>query len=357
MNPGGRLIAAVSTLVVLVSRGSAQWAPQASGTTVELRGLSIVDQRTAWVSGMHGVFGRTIDGGTTWQLDSITGAGSLDLRAIQASTASTAWAVSAGEAAKGQARIYGTSDGGRHWSLRFATEQRGVFLDAIRFWDSRHGMALSDPVEGKFFVLVTSDGGATWNRIPPRALPPALRGEGAFAASGSCLTLYGNRHAWFGTGGAATARVFRSSDRGRHWRVAEAPIVAATASAGIFSLAFRDARHGVAVGGDYRRPKEATANVAMTTDGGRTWRPAGGRLPTGYLSAVAFIPGSLEPVLVAVGLAGTAVSDDGGRWSMIDTLAYNSVQFVPGGFGLAIGPAGRIARWVGGAPEAGGKRR
>lgn len=326
----------------------AQWTSQTSGTTAELRGLSVVDRRVAWVSGTQGRFARTTDGGATWRVDSIAGASSLDLRAIHALDARVAWAMSAGEAEKGQARIYKTSDGGATWALQWSTERRGVFLDAIAFWDARHGIAMSDPVDGRFFLLTTSDGGATWTQVPPERLPPALPGEAAFAASGSCLTVQGGRNVWIGTGGGATARVFRSVDRGEHWTVAATPVQAGSASSGIFSVAFRDAKHGVAVGGDYQKPRERTSNVALTRDGGRTWTLARGPLPTGYMSAVSWVPGAPTPTLVAVGLAGTALSEDGGQsWRMVDSTAYNSVRFVGRRDGAAAGPGGRVARWSG----------
>jgi hypothetical protein len=86
-------------------------------------------------------------------------------------------------------------------------------------------------------------------------------------------------------------------------------------------------------------------NVAITEDGGRTWRVAKGPLPVGYLSAVSVVPGSSN--VVAVGLAGTAFSGDGGEsWLMVDSVAYNSVRF-DGTAGWAAGPKGRVAKWSG----------
>lgn len=344
------LAASLLTLPLSLPRPlGAQWAPQSSGTDAEFRGLSVVSPRVAWASGTRGRVARTTDGGATWRTDSVPGASALDLRAIHALDADVAWVMSAGPAEEGQARIFKTTDGGAHWTLQYSTAQRGVFLDAIAFWDSRHGIAMSDPVDGRLFLLTTGDGGATWTRVPPERLPPVLPGEAAFAASGSCLAVQGSGNVWIGTGGADRARVFRSTDRGRTWTVADTPVHAGAPSAGIFSVAFRDARHGVAAGGDYRTPRERTDNVAITADGGRTWTLAPGPLPAGYMSAVSYVPGAARPTLVAVGLAGTALSTDDGRsWRMVDTAAYNSVRFVgPRGAGVAAGPGGRVARWRG----------
>jgi len=336
---GGSLLAAVPRTIAL-----AQWQPVVTGTDAELRGLSVVSASVVWASGTRGRVARTTDGGRTWRVDTVAGATSLDLRAVHAMDARTAITASAGEAERGQARVFRTSNGGASWSQVFSTEQKGVFLDAIAFWDARNGIALSDPVDGRLFLLLTRDGGRSWQRVPPDRLPPTLEGEAAFAASGSCLTVFGGSSVWIGTGGGAKARVFRSTDRGRTWSVAETPVHAGTASSGIFSVAFRDARHGVAVGGDYQQPKGAVPNVALSDDGGRSWRLAKGSLPGGYMSGVSFAGRSRA---VAVGLAGTAVSNDGGdSWTMVDTVAYNSVRFASPTVGFAAGPRGRIARWL-----------
>jgi photosystem II stability/assembly factor-like uncharacterized protein len=328
----------------------AQWSAQQSGTNAEFRGLSVVSPAVVWASGTRGRVARTTDGGATWAIDTVSGADTLDLRAIHARSATRAWASSAGPAEQHQAKIFATSNG-KAWHLQFATTDSGVFLDAMAFWDARHGIAMSDPVGGRLFLLRTTDGGATWTRIPTENAPPVLAGEAAFAASGTCIAVQGASNVWIGTGGGARARVFRSSDRGRTWRVADTPLHAGGASSGIFSVAFTDAVHGIVVGGDYRQPKTPLDNVAVTSDGGKTWTLAKGPLPSGYMSAVAYIPGTKGRSLVAVGLAGTAHSTDGGQsWAMVDTVPYNSVAFGSRDAGWAVGPRGRIARWNPTAP-------
>jgi photosystem II stability/assembly factor-like uncharacterized protein len=336
----------LAVLVVFATRVGAQWTPQQSGTTAEFRGLVALSPTVAWASGTRGRVARTTDGGKTWRVDSVPGADSLDFRDIHALSATRAWAMSAGPAERGQAKIFRTQDGSS-WTKQYDTNQSGVFLDAISFWDDRHGIAMSDPVGGRLFVLGTDDGGATWSRLPTETAPPVLAGEAAFAASGTCLAVQGSSNVWIATGGGARARVFRSTDRGRTWSVADTPVHAGGSAAGIFSIAFGDAQHGVVVGGEYTKPKEPLVNVALTDDGGRTWRQAKGPLPAGYMSGVAIVPETNGRSLVAVGLAGTAQSTDGGEsWRMVDTVAYNSVAFASRNDGWAAGPRGRIAKWA-----------
>lgn len=343
----GRVTLSMLLLPLTARILGAQWIPQASGTDAEFRGLSVVSATAAWASGTHGRVAHTTDGGATWVVDTVPGAEQLDLRDIEVK-GDRIWTVSSGPAEQGQARIFASQDGGATWAVRFATSERGVFLDALAFWDADHGIAMSDPVGGKLFLFVTDDGGITWERVPPDSLPEMLPNEAAFAASGTCMTVEGTSNVWIATGGAARARVFRSNDRGRSWKVADTPIHAGNSSSGIFSIAFADRWHGIAVGGDYQKPDDATNNVAITFNGGRNWQLASGPLPPGYMSSAAYLPGTRGGSLIAVGLAGTARSIDGGMsWTMIDTTAYNTVAFFGVDHGWAVGPRGRISKWAG----------
>lgn len=336
-----RLGALVLAAVALPGPCLAQWTYGSSGTTAELRGLSPVNRDVVWASGARGTVVRSLDGGRTWTADTVAGMTALDFRAIHAFDARAAVMASAGEAEKGLARIVATRDAGRSWASVFDTDRRGVFLDAVAFWDARHGVALSDPVDSAFFLLLTSDAGRSWTRVPPAGLPRVLPGEAAFAASGSSIAVHGS-HVWIGTGGGGRARVMHSPDRGRTWAVTDVPVHATGPAAGIFSLAFFDARHGVAAGGDYTQPRLSATSVAITSDGGRTWRAAP-TSPSAYLSGIAYA-GSRRR-LVAVGLAGTYVSNDGATtWTHLDTVPLNAVRF-RGKAGFAVGPRGRVARW------------
>jgi photosystem II stability/assembly factor-like uncharacterized protein len=326
---------------------SAQWQAQPSETTASLRGLSVVSDRVAWASGTRGTVVRTTDAGVTWRAVNVPGADSLDFRDIEAFDERRAYVLSIGN---GRAsRIYKTEDGGATWALQFANADTAAFYDCVGFWNAERGLAMSDPVDGRFRVIGTSDGGATWAELPPQRMPSALAGEAAFAASGTCLVVASPDRAWIASGGGSEARVYRSGTGGINWQVASTPVRTGARSRGIFSLAFADARRGVAVGGDYEAPTDTTANVALTDDGGATWRLARGR-PGGYRSGVAYVPESGGRALVAVGPSGSDYSTDGGEtWTPVDTVSYNTVAFARSAAlaGWAVGPAGRIARWVG----------
>ncbi|HYM79196.1 MAG TPA: hypothetical protein VE377_24690 [Candidatus Dormibacteraeota bacterium] len=307
---------------------------QLSHTTEALRGVSAVSRDVAWASGTHGTYLRTTDARRTWTPAQVPDATTLDFRAVVAFSADEAFLMSAGPG--DLSRIYHTTDAGQHWQLQFANTNPKGFFDSMAFWDPKHGIVLGDPVPDesgklKFEVLLTDDG-QTWHAIPPAQLPNALEGEGAFAASNSCIAILSgtaveerrgrvsgaveqrsadaagtavearrfsaasaaqNERAsapdpniWFATGGK-TARVFHSPDRGQTWQVFDTPILHGPESAGIFSIAFRDPQHGVIAGGDYKHPNDDGPNLAFTNDGGKTWTLSDIK-PQAYFSAIAY---------------------------------------------------------------------
>ena len=311
-------------LIALLAVLAPRWTSQTSGVTARLRGVSAVNERVAWASGASSTVLRTTDGGATWQKLNVTSE-TLDFRDVDAINAQTAYALSIGNGPA--SRIYKTTDAGRTWTMQFKSDDQKEFLDAMSFWDANHGIVFGDSVDGQLYILLTENGGRTWTRVPPASLPPALEGEGAFAASGTNIAVFGKTHAWIGTGAGARARVLRTSDRGRTWQVADTPLAAAQ-SAGIFSIAFRDEKHGIVVGGDYRKEQEAVDNLAITSDGGVTWKLVKGL--SGFRSVVAYVPGTNKPVLVALGPSGGDYSlDDGQTWSRIEGPGFDTFSFVP----------------------------
>ena len=299
---GMRILAALIAVVLTVPA----WTNQSSGVTARLRGVSAVTERVAWASGSGGTVLRTSDGGATWQRLTVPGAEKLDFRDIDAVSEDVAFVLSIGSGES--SRIYKTIDAGRTWTLQFTNTDPKAFFDAMAFWDPNRGIAFSDSVDGQLVILQTRDGGKTWTRVPAAGLPPALDNEGAFAASGTNVAVMGRDRVWIGT---SASRVLRSSDGGLTWAAASTPL-ATGSSAGIFSIAFRDAEHGIVVGGDYRKESEAIDNAAITSDGGRTWTALKGL--TGFRSVVTYLPSSSS--VIALGPQGADLSlDDGKTWT------------------------------------------
>jgi len=316
------------------------WTNQTSGVSARLRGVSAVNERVAWASGSNSTVLRTTDGGATWHKLTVT-PDTVDFRDIDAIDEQTAYVLSIGNGET--SRIYKTSDGGVTWKLQFKNENPKAFLDTMSFWDAEHGIVFGDSIDGRLDVLITENGGQTWSRLPNVTLPAALPNEGAFAASGTDIAVVGKSHAWIGTGASSRARVLRTSDQGRTWQVADTPI-ASGQSSGIFSVAFRDTKHGVIVGGDYTKESEAVNNLAFTNDGGATWTLAQGL--RGFRSVVAYVAGT--KTLVAIGPSGGDISTDDGRtWKPIEGPGFDTFSFIPRkATGWGAGAKGSLAKLV-----------
>ena len=318
-----------------------QLTEQHSGVTVRLQAVSPVDASVVWASGVHGTWLRTTDGGNSWTHGVVSGADSLEFRDVHAVSADVAYLLAAGPGAA--SRIYKTENRGDSWTLQFQNEEPAAFFDCFDFWDATEGIAFSDAVDGEFVILVTRDG-ATWHRVPSDAVPDALEGEGSFAASGTCVLAVGDSAAFIGTGNAARSRVLRTADRGSTWSITETPIVGGEAK-GIASVAFRDAEHGVVVGGDIGDADSFTDEVALTEDGGNSWTLTGRPTFRGAIYGAAYVANGDPSVLVAVGPKGASYSmDDGRTWAVLDTLNYWGLRFASASVGWMVGPEGRVVK-------------
>jgi len=324
----------------LFALASPLWVVLTSGTDSNLRGVSVSGKNGAGetavvlATGSHGVILRSGDTGETWNRLHIPDGDALDFRGVQAFGENLAYVMSSGEGEK--SRIYKTSDAGKTWELQYTDSRKEFFLDAIACISATSCFALSDPVEGKFLVVQTRDG-KRWHEIPSTTMPPALPGEGAFAASDSCLLAYGERDLYFVTGGPA-ARVFHSGDQGKNWSVVETPLLSGKPSTGAFSIA-RGGKTLVIVGGDFQQPEQSLKTAAFSADEGRSWQLAE-TPPAGYRSAVI----ANCQTFYAVGPTGTDFSMDGSHWQKFGELNLNALSTDNRRL-WSVGPKGTVAVW------------
>lgn len=321
------------------------WKLTNTGTQAQFRGLAPVSRRVAWVSGTAGTVLRTVDGGATWASVGpplSTADAALQFRDIEAFSAQDAVIMSIGNGT--DSRIYVTDNGGATWTETFRNTQPKAFYDCMAFSSPLHGLALSDPVNGKFRLIETSDGGHSWRIISNAGMVPALDGEFAFAASGTCLATGAGNRVYIATGGVDPGRILSSGDGGHTWTATESPI-AGGAAAGVFSVQYRSASRGIAVGGDYTNTTRIGGDAAYTADGGTTWQKSVSE-PAGYRSGSAWVAPWFG-IALAVGPTGSDLTlDNGKHWSSFDTGTFDAVECTPDLSCWASGATGRVARLV-----------
>lgn len=338
MNFRYSLVLAAMLIAAFATSLFGQWSILDAGTDASFRGLDVVSEKVVWASGMGGTVIRTTDGGETWNVFKVPGAEKLDFRDIEAFDEKTAYVLSIGNGAN--SRIYKTTDGGENWKLQFTNEIEEAFFDSIAFWDKKHGIAQSDPVGGKY-VFYTTEDGETWNRLPESWAPSAKDGEAAFAASGTCVITEGKQGLFLITGGT-DARVLYSPDKGKTWASSTAPMIHGGDGTGIFGIAIRGER-GVIVGGDYTKPEHNSANIAYSSDGGKSWKTRLKENPFGYRSGVTFVT---DDIVIIVGSGGYSVSYDFGEtWHTTDAGNWNAVDSKGKEAVFAVGPKGTVAKF------------
>jgi photosystem II stability/assembly factor-like uncharacterized protein len=264
--------------------------------------------------------------------DSIT----PEFRAV-ASTNSDFFMLSVGN----PALLYKTGDSGS-MELVYKEENEKVFYDSMAFWNDSEGIAMGDPIENCLSIILTKDGGKTWNKISCDNLPASAEGEAAFAASNSNIAIQGDK-TWILSGGIKS-RIFFSPDKGETWKVFETPIIQGSATTGGYSLDFYDENIGFIIGGDYTKPEDNQSNKAVTKDGGRTWKLVAVGEEPGYKSSVRYVPGKSGEELVAVGFTGISYSKNGGKkWEILSKEGFFTIRFLNDSVAYAAGK-NRIAK-------------
>jgi photosystem II stability/assembly factor-like uncharacterized protein len=307
-------------------------------SNASLRGISVIDSLTAWASGSNGTILRTTDGGDSWVDVKVKGHETRDFRDIEAFDKNTALIMSI----EAPAFFFKTTDGGKTWKRKYMNNNPSIFFDGFSFFDRKNGIAISDPIDGKLYLIATKDAGETWKEIPSVNIPPVIKGESAFAASGTSIALIGKDMVWIGTGGGDRARVYKSEDSGSNWRLTDSKLKAGNSSSGIFSVCFKDELNGIVVGGDYKKDKELSANCAVSDDGGLSWQLIEQNQPAGFRSCVAW--NEIEKYWLTVGTSGADFSvDDGRTWTPLNKNSYNSIGFSKAdGTGFIVGDKGVI---------------
>jgi len=304
-----------------------------SGSKASLRGLSVVSNDVIWVSGTGGSVGRSIDAGKNWTWNTVKGFEKIDFRDIEAFDKNTAIIMGIAD----PAYILKTADGGKNWKVVFTDTTKGMFLDAMEFWNEQSGIVIGDPLGDKIFIARTFDGGDSWRGIPDANTPTAVTGEAFFASSGTNVRKLSNAEAVFVSGGLR-ARLFIRDKK------IDLPIIQGKESTGANSMAVKNKKTMIIVGGDFNAKDDTTKNCVITMDGGDTFIvPIVG--PHGYRSCVEYL---VKKNWISCGLNGVDYSsDEGQNWVWISKDSFHAVRKAKKGKAVYFsGGGGKIGKLI-----------
>jgi photosystem II stability/assembly factor-like uncharacterized protein len=303
------------TAFIIISNSLFAWSqiiekyPLLPAVQSSFRGLSVLNDSVAWVSGSKGWVGRSTNHGLSWEFNQVPGFEEVDFRSLYAFNDSTAIVAYAGS----PAYILRTTNSGKTWQTVYTNTAAAIFIDGVDFWNDQEGIMYGDPIDGRMFLLFTKDGGKTWKEAKPETRPKLNEGEASFAASGTGIRCYNKKRLVIATGGK-TSRLFLSNNRGKTWRIAAPPTQQGKESAGIFSVAFQNSKSGVVVGGDFVMDTLSMQNAFYTSDGGESWKKTE-QAPKGYRECVEYLYANQY---LTTGPTGTEYSTNGGKhWLLI----------------------------------------
>ena len=303
--------------------------------TISIRGLSVVNDQLVWVSGSNGAVGKSTDGGKSWRWFQVKGFEKNDFRDIEAFDEKTAVIMAVSE----PGYILKTFNGGESWKIVYSDSTKGIFLDAMEFWENGNGIVVGDPIDDKIYIARTDDFGNSWDRYYSKKMSSAEKGEAMFASSGTNIRRLSNTEAMVVTGGTRSRLLM-------HERWIDLPIVQGSETTGANSVAIWNVpprkANIVVVGGDFKNDTSSFKNCAWSNDMGKHWNqplvP-----PHGYRSCVEFIA---SEKLITCGTSGVDISEDGGKtWKLISSESFHVCRKAKSGNTVFLaGANGRIAR-------------
>lgn len=287
----------------------ASWKNIETGIDASFRGLSVIDDQVAWVSGTKGTIGLTTDGGGHWTFTKVRDHEQMDFRSLYAFSSKKAVVANAGSPAV----ILTTADGGTTWTEVYRNTDTAAFFDGIGFWNDSEGIIYGDPIGDRMVVMHTADGGQNWKMLPDAYRPELRKGEASFAASGTAIRCLSHKKVAIATGGTVS-RILFSDNRGHKWEATPSPLIQGLSTTGTFSIAFStDERNAIMVGGDYKRDTLRTKHVFYAHEGAFK---APIEPTRGYRECVEFVR---DGVAIATGPSGTDITYDwGAHWRALN---------------------------------------
>ena len=291
-----------------------------------VRALHVVNADTIVFSGSGGLVGVTTNGGESWDTTRVKIDGVRP--SFRACSAGNGFMHIVSIESPGVI-LKSPLDNLNEFEIKFRDNNPAMFLDAMTFRDNGYGVVIGDPTEGCLTILITSNDGETWRRVPCNTIPEIKEGEAAFAASNGNISVFEDQ-IWIATGGKSS-RVFHSPNGGIDWSVYDTPLIQGGSMTGAFAISFRSDTEGIIIGGDWGNQEMNSGNIAHTSDGGVNWVLRSEGEGPGYRSCIIWRPEHPTHCL-AIGSKGVSLSIDSGEsWSVVTNQGFYTGRFTPDG--------------------------
>lgn len=321
----------IALFFVSIGLNAQYWSQQNTnmvGTSIGVDQVSVVDNSIVWVNGSNGsgiggyapLHAKTSDGGTTWTAGTYSGFGAtVHAYGLAGVSATTAFCIAL-DSVSSTSSFWKTTDGGASWAIVTGILNGGAtFADGVKFWDSSKGFCYGDPVNSKWDIYTTSNGGTTWDDVLSANMPaPASTLEYGYNGFDCAAVVPG------GVGFILTnmGNVLKTTDYGTTWALTTvAPFTTVPNSGKIYASSAN-----YIIASSLTNPTTGTWDWKYSTDGGATWAAFA---PTGsfYTYEMCYVPGSQNTFAAtspfSTSIFGVGYSNDGGlSWTDYTDATY-----------------------------------
>ncbi|MDT4966413.1 MAG: hypothetical protein QOJ64_1150 [Acidobacteriota bacterium] len=231
----------------IVSSAQVGWKPvPITATDTDFNAVYFADSKRGWVAGDAGVVMRTVDGGLTWQKQSVDTIAAIN--DIYFRNKDNGYLLAGNS-------IFQTDDGGQTWreTRRYSASDFGEAapeLYSVRFSGKKRGWVVGsishNDIVVDSLVVYTDDGGKSWQRQRVPTKEELIHVDFADEKRGWIVGVHGT--------------ILHTDDGGETWAEQQSKTRVT-----LYHVDFRNERIGMAVG--------ERATILRTTDGGVTWAP------------------------------------------------------------------------------------
>lgn len=206
----------------------------------------------------------------------------------------------------------------------FLDENNDIIYNGLTFINDKVGITVGNTSNDYFFILKTTSGGFSWEKIDKKILKSKL-GETIYSISNTSVTNNGADFLFVTAGTDSNLYIF--SDNIEKLEKYPLPFKEGNDFQGAFSVDFYNESIGVVAGGTLQNDKEVKNNLALTFDRGKSWKVIPNKI--GNINCIKYLPESDGNELILTSKNGVFFSSDKGfTWKKLSDEVFNIVECI-----------------------------